>query len=70
MLASVVGAFYYLRVIKTMWFDEPAHTFVKAPRALTVLSGLSAFLVFPILFLPFVAAPAIDLINAAAASLF
>ena len=23
-LFSVVGAFYYLRVVKTMWFDEPA----------------------------------------------
>jgi len=25
-LFSVVGAFYYLRVVKTMWFDEPADT--------------------------------------------
>jgi NADH-quinone oxidoreductase subunit N len=20
---SLIGAFYYLRVVKTMWFDEP-----------------------------------------------
>jgi NADH-quinone oxidoreductase subunit N len=25
-LFSVVGAFYYLRVVKTMWFDEPTDT--------------------------------------------
>jgi len=25
-LASLVGAFYYLRVIKVMYFDEPADT--------------------------------------------
>jgi NADH-quinone oxidoreductase subunit N len=23
-LASLIGAFYYLRVVKVMWFDEPA----------------------------------------------
>jgi NADH-quinone oxidoreductase subunit N len=23
---SLIGAFYYLRVVKTMWFDEPADT--------------------------------------------
>ena len=26
-LASLVGAFYYLRVVKVMYFDEPAHEF-------------------------------------------
>ncbi len=25
-MASLVGAFYYLRVVKTMWFDEPTDT--------------------------------------------
>ncbi|TWI66523.1 NADH-quinone oxidoreductase subunit N [Pseudoduganella lurida] len=25
-MASLVGAFYYLRVVKTMWFDEPVDT--------------------------------------------
>jgi NADH-quinone oxidoreductase subunit N len=23
---SLIGAFYYLRVVKTMWFDEPVDT--------------------------------------------
>ena len=27
-VASVVGAFYYLRIIKIMWFDEPVGAFV------------------------------------------
>jgi len=25
-MASLVGAFYYIRVVKTMWFDEPSDT--------------------------------------------
>ncbi len=70
LLASVVGAFYYLRIIKTIWFDDQAHTFVKAPRSLTLISSASALLLFPILLLPFVTAPARALIEAAAASLF
>jgi NADH-quinone oxidoreductase subunit N len=70
LLASVVGAFYYLRIVKTIWFDEQAQTFVKAPISLSVLSSASAFLIFPILLLPFVAAPARRIIEAAAASLF
>ena len=35
-LTSVVGAYYYLRIIKIMWFDEPAGAFQpmagRAPR--------------------------------------
>jgi NADH-quinone oxidoreductase subunit N len=32
-LASLVGAFYYLRVVKTIYFDEPADDAVLAPGA-------------------------------------
>ncbi len=42
-LASVVGAFYYLRIIKIMWFDEPADEFVPMPselRLVLLCSGL------------------------------
>jgi len=70
LLSSVVGAFYYLRIVKTIWFDDQAHTFVKAPRSLTLISSASALLLFPILLLPFVAAPVRALIEAAAGSLF
>ena len=70
LLSSVIGAFYYLRIIKVIWFDDQAHEFIKPARSLAVLSSLSALLLFPILLLPFVAAPARALIEAAAASLF
>ncbi|GAA0730300.1 NADH-quinone oxidoreductase subunit NuoN [Sphingomonas japonica] len=36
--ASVIGAYYYLRVIKTMYFDDPAPAF--APAGSMVESGL------------------------------
>ena len=32
LVGSVVAAFYYLRLIKSMWFDAPAGS-VDAPRA-------------------------------------
>ncbi len=70
LLSSVIGAFYYLRVIKVIWFDDQAQEFVKAPRALAVLSAFSATLIFPVLLLPFVTAPTRALIEAAANSLF
>lgn len=70
LLASVVGAYYYIRIIKTMWFDDVMHTFIKAPRALATLSTLSALFVFPLLLLPFFAAPVLQAIEMAAASLF
>jgi NADH-quinone oxidoreductase subunit N len=46
-LASVVGAFYYLRIIKIMWFDEPAEGFVGASPILNAVLGISgAFVLF------------------------
>ncbi len=46
-LASVVGAFYYLRIIKIMWFDEPAAGFVPASSILNAILGISgAFVLF------------------------
>jgi NADH-quinone oxidoreductase subunit N len=46
-LFSVVGAFYYLRVVKLMYFDEPVDTTVLSGSMLmrTVLSA-NALLVF------------------------
>jgi NADH-quinone oxidoreductase subunit N len=44
-LASVVGAFYYLRVVKIMFFDEPADRFTEAEPAVRWVMALSAFLV-------------------------
>ena len=40
-LASVVGAYYYLRIIKVMWFDEPAGGFVPMTGELRFVMALS-----------------------------
>ncbi|MFD1694146.1 NADH-quinone oxidoreductase subunit NuoN [Roseibium aestuarii] len=42
---SVVGAYYYLRVIKVMFFDEPKEAFEKMPVELRVVLGLSGLVV-------------------------
>ena len=44
-LASVVGAFYYLRIIKIMYFDDPAPSFERMPDELRVILGLSSIFV-------------------------
>ncbi len=50
-LASVVGAYYYLRIIKIMWFDEPAGGFVPMASELRLVLGVSgAFVLFYVLF--------------------
>ena len=49
-IASVIAAFYYLRVIWIMWFDEPAPVFeAEAGARLGITSMLSAALMFPLL---------------------
>jgi NADH-quinone oxidoreductase subunit N len=49
-LTSVVGAYYYLRIIKIMWFDEPAGAFQPMAGELRVVLGLSgAFVLFYVL---------------------
>jgi NADH-quinone oxidoreductase subunit N len=49
-LASVVGAYYYLRIIKIMWFDEPAGSFVPMAGELRIVLGVSgAFVLFYVL---------------------
>ncbi len=49
-LTSVVGAYYYLRIIKVMWFDEPVGGFVPMAGELRLVLGLSgAFVLFYVL---------------------
>ena len=49
-LASVVGAYYYLRIIKIMWFDEPVGGFQPMAGELRLVLGLSgAFVLFYVL---------------------
>ena len=66
-LASAVGAYYYLRIVKVMYFDEPREAFVPASATLKTVMGVSgifnvAFWLWPA---PLVAAAAL-----AAKSLF
>src|SRR5262249_5998877 len=66
-LASVVGAYYYLAIVKAMYFDEPAEGFVGMPAALKVVLGVCAL--FNIVFFLY-PAPLVGVANAAAQSLF
>lgn len=47
-LASVVGAYYYLRIVKVMFFDEPARPFQPMPLELKAVLGVAGL--FTILF--------------------
>jgi NADH-quinone oxidoreductase subunit N len=50
-LTSVVGAFYYIRVIKVMYFDPPAEAFDRRPPALSfVVAATGLFTAFFFLF--------------------
>jgi NADH-quinone oxidoreductase subunit N len=45
-MASLVAAFYYLRVVKTMWFDEPVDTApIRVAADKNIVLGLNGLLV-------------------------
>ncbi len=44
-LSSVVGAYYYLRVVKLMWFDAPAGQFARTSGTLRLVFGASGLFV-------------------------
>ncbi len=44
-LTSVVGAYYYLRIVKIMWFDEPEGRFVPAASELRLVMGAAGLFV-------------------------
>jgi NADH-quinone oxidoreductase subunit N len=50
-LASVVGAYYYLRIIKIMYFDEPAEGFESMPMELRLVLGVSGAFVLLFVFI-------------------
>ncbi|MGH6877666.1 MAG: NADH-quinone oxidoreductase subunit N, partial [Rhizomicrobium sp.] len=61
-LASVIGAYYYIRIVKIIYFDEPAPAFEggMGPRLGAIAAGSSLFNLFFVLFAsPIVAAAAI-----------
>jgi NADH-quinone oxidoreductase subunit N len=44
-LASVVGCYYYLMIVKVMYFDEPAGSFEPMPPALKAVLAISGVIV-------------------------
>jgi NADH-quinone oxidoreductase subunit N len=66
-LASVVGAYYYLAIVKVMYFDEPAESFYAMSYELRLVLGVCGL--FNILFFVY-PAPLIGVASAAAHSLF
>ena len=66
-LASVVGAYYYLLIVKTMYFDEPVQGFVPMPGELKAVLGITGL--FTLLFFVY-PAPLLNAAIVAAKSLF
>jgi NADH-quinone oxidoreductase subunit N len=66
-LTSVVGAFYYLTIVKIMYFDEPAQSFQSMPVLLRLVLGVSGLI--NILFFAY-PAPLLGAATVAAKSLF
>lgn len=66
-LSSVVGAFYYLRVIKLMWFDEATGEFARVSGSMRLVFGVSGLLV---LAYAFIGGPIGGAAELAAATLF
>ena len=66
-LASVLGAYYYLLIVKIMYFDEPAAGFNPMPGELKVVLGIAGL--FNLLFFAY-PAPLIEAAGVAAKSLF
>src|SRR6186713_1293353 len=66
-LTSVVGAYYYLAIVKIMYFDEPARGFQRMPALLRLVLGVSGLA--NILFFAY-PAPLVNAATAAAKSLF
>jgi len=66
-LASVVGAYYYLAIVKTVYFDEPAKSFSAMPVTLRLVLAVGGLI--NVLFFAY-PAPLIGAAEAAAKSLF
>jgi NADH-quinone oxidoreductase subunit N len=66
-VTSVVGAYYYLSIVKVMYFDEPAPAFVPMRGELGVVLAVTGLFVLLFFVWP---APLVDAASAAAKSLF
>jgi NADH-quinone oxidoreductase subunit N len=67
-LSSVVGAFYYVRIVKLMYFDEPSEAFERPlGREMTVILAATAIIV---VCFAVIVSPIADFAGTAAAALF
>ena len=66
-VTSVVGAYYYLAIVKTMYFDEPAKAFEPMPYELKAVLAVTGL--FNLLFFAY-PSPLIEAADTAAKSLF
>ena len=66
-VASVVGAYYYLRIVKVMYMDDPAPAFSPMHRELRLVLAVTGL--FTLLFVVY-PGPLVDAAAAAAKSLF
>jgi NADH-quinone oxidoreductase subunit N len=66
-LTSVVGAYYYLAIVKTMYFDEPQKSFEPMPGEQAIVLGVAGL--FNLLFFVW-PGPLLDAATVAAKSLF
>ncbi|MEM7302476.1 MAG: NADH-quinone oxidoreductase subunit NuoN [Pseudomonadota bacterium] len=66
-LASVVGAYYYLRIVKIIWFDASEDTFVPMAGELRLVLGVSGVFV---IFYVVIGGPMLEIATTAARSFF
>ncbi len=66
-LSSVVAAFYYLRIVKMMYFDQPAEAFDRAGPAVRIVLAVAGLVMLLFWVYP---APVVEAASAAAHSLF
>jgi NADH-quinone oxidoreductase subunit N len=67
MISTVVGAFYYLRIVKLMYFDEPVGVFDPLPGELQSVLAVSGAVMLAFML---VSAPLVQAAGVAARSLF
>jgi NADH-quinone oxidoreductase subunit N len=67
LVTSVVSAYYYLRVIKVMYFDEPVEGFDRNGTELNVIMAVATIIILIFVFFP---NPLTDSAAVAASALF
>ena len=69
LVLSVVAAFYYLRLVKVMWFDAPAGEVDASPRETKAVAYAAALFSFPVVIVALGALDSVAMTAAAALSI-